>query len=517
MRRLAFIFFGVILASGIVFARPADRDDLAQRVKIIKKYKQKIWFETAKMLYNEKKQESDRPFPVTDPFKLTFKVLDSIPFNEKIKQNSIDYLKALHTGGRYGNKSFVGVKDFTIIRGAKGTLGYFVETEIVEYLRANHEEKPLDDLTKQLRDLLRKAENELKEIPTPSTSGEQGTGMTEVEAGDSLAESPTSTLPVRQNNPIPKDSVKIVEKDLDAAIKKGDTVNLRKFKDRLLLTDKNNEKGLDADQRLKEYKTKMASARKAWSENQIVVAYDLFRAAAMNVGTQEAREKIAEIDNQIRSPMTWPWRLTVWILAGVLFLLTGLVVFAFFKVKKMFLVDENEKKKLKEEVQNEKEYLNSKIRDLEAANEEKNAEITEGNDKIQSLRQQLAAFRKDTPAESSGQRSPVVQPAPPSMVRYATYKDDPEGFSVASLKDSRDAKTIFEIRILGQSNAEFRVSKETDPQRYALNSTAYFLEPACTYDNSPNDGNFIETLVPGKLQLAGSTWRIIDKAVIRFK
>lgn len=111
-------------------------------------------------------------------------------------------------------------------------------------------------------------------------------------------------------------------------------------------------------------------------------------------------------------------------------------------------------------------------------------------------------------------RSP--QPTAP-MLFYGRTADLGDGFSVGGLSTKPDRDTVFEIRRLDGSRAEFQVSDNPDLQRLALSDPYSYLSDTCTYAIQPRPGSRIQTERPGILSLQGEKWAIIEKAQISFQ
>lgn len=117
---------------------------------------------------------------------------------------------------------------------------------------------------------------------------------------------------------------------------------------------------------------------------------------------------------------------------------------------------------------------------------------------------------------SAQQAQPINQPKPKNTVFFARTADLGDGFSVNSLLNAPDRDTVFEIQLINNAQAIYRVSDNGDAQRMALSDPYSFLNETCTYMTQPQPGSRIRTDQPGKLALQGEKWTITDKAQISF-
>ncbi|GAA4447886.1 hypothetical protein GCM10023189_04910 [Nibrella saemangeumensis] len=127
------------------------------------------------------------------------------------------------------------------------------------------------------------------------------------------------------------------------------------------------------------------------------------------------------------------------------------------------------------------------------------------------------------PAPQSLRQGQSPQPAQPAnrmkpkvTTFFARTADLGDGFSVNGLVNAPDRDTVFEIQLINDGQATYRVTDNADAQRMALSDPYSFLNETCTYMTQPQPGSRIRTDQPGKLALQGEKWTITDKAQISF-
>jgi len=198
--------------------------------------------------------------------------------------------------------------------------------------------------------------------------------------------------------------------------------------------------------------------------------------------------------------------------------------------------------------------VNRNKKDLESsskkASEIKNVEIQRRNQQASELRAELEETRKklddanitidrlnaeldkskitQKPHQSfhtSYQTEPLVnnqnayKPSPQqstTIIKYAIYADQGDGFSSGELHDNESNDTVFEIKIKSPNSAEFKISSNVQAQKSALIDPSSFLNKTCEYDGSPSRNTIIKTNTPGELKLQGNKWLIITPAKISF-
>ena len=122
-----------------------------------------------------------------------------------------------------------------------------------------------------------------------------------------------------------------------------------------------------------------------------------------------------------------------------------------------------------------------------------------------------------TPQPSfQGQGVPANQPRRREVVLYGRTADLGDGFSVASLLETPDRDTIFQIEVKTDSQAVYRVTEEPGAQQLALSDPYSYLADACEYNTKPMPNARIRTTQPGQLALQGDKWKIVEKAKISF-
>lgn len=121
------------------------------------------------------------------------------------------------------------------------------------------------------------------------------------------------------------------------------------------------------------------------------------------------------------------------------------------------------------------------------------------------------------PTASSGQpQPPMNQPRRRETVLYGRTADLGDGFSVASLLETPDRDTVFQIDVRSDALATYRVSDEPGAQQLALSDPYSYLTDACEYLAKPSPNARIRTEQPGQLALQGDKWKIVEKAKISF-
>ncbi|GAA4402306.1 hypothetical protein GCM10023187_17260 [Nibrella viscosa] len=120
------------------------------------------------------------------------------------------------------------------------------------------------------------------------------------------------------------------------------------------------------------------------------------------------------------------------------------------------------------------------------------------------------------PGQSAAPAQPANRIKPKITTFYARNADLGDGFSVSSLLTAPDRDTVFEIQLVNDGQAEYRVADNADAQRMALSDPYSFLNETCMYMTQPQPGSRIRTDQPGKLALQGEKWTITDKAQISF-
>lgn len=139
-----------------------------------------------------------------------------------------------------------------------------------------------------------------------------------------------------------------------------------------------------------------------------------------------------------------------------------------------------------------------------------------------------AATALPTPAPRPTQPAPAPQPATQSqaapsnqprrreVVLFGRTADLGDGFSVASLLETPDRDTVFQIEVRTDSQAVYRVTEEPGAQQLALSDPYSYLADACEYMAKPMPNARIRTNQPGQLALQGDKWKIVEKAKISF-
>lgn len=91
-----------------------------------------------------------------------------------------------------------------------------------------------------------------------------------------------------------------------------------------------------------------------------------------------------------------------------------------------------------------------------------------------------------------------------------------EEFEGSKLTENLQPDSLFEIRVTDSQNATFSITDRPAAQEAALQNKRFFLQPACVLTEvEPVANQQITTLEPGRLQRAGTGWKITQKAKIR--
>ncbi|KAB2913764.1 MAG: hypothetical protein F9K23_16100 [Bacteroidetes bacterium] len=151
---------------------------------------------------------------------------------------------------------------------------------------------------------------------------------------------------------------------------------------------------------------------------------------------------------------------------------------------------------------------------LEAEKKKMDATITHLESELKNEREKNYISKQ--PQIVDEQKSVSTQ-KPESRVKYASYADQGDGFSVGSLLNQSNSEAIFEISLTSSNTASYKVSSDNAIQRYALSNAAFFLGTTCKYDTEPNSQQGIVTEKPGELKLQGNKWIITVPAVISFR
>ncbi len=160
--------------------------------------------------------------------------------------------------------------------------------------------------------------------------------------------------------------------------------------------------------------------------------------------------------------------------------------------------------------------LNLTIKDLES----KINKLQTSQKPTEIIKDELPKINKEKPLENT-KEEPIIEKKkivvpPPVIHKYATYPDDPDGFSFKSIKEKPSNRTIYILTMKGENMAKFRVTENLEVHNHALSNSTYLLAPACNYMNSPNDGNTIKTIADGQLTKTEKGWRITEKVKVEF-
>jgi len=205
----------------------------------------------------------------------------------------------------------------------------------------------------------------------------------------------------------------------------------------------------------------------------------------------------------------------------ILLLLAGILFLIWVLRNKNKIIDKNERAL--------KEQLN-KSGSTEWQSKNMSNELKAVSQKLKAAEAEMAVLQENLKAETERNerlsavaetRKPVVKKPEPkpvmgSVVKYARYADQGDGFSVQELLDEEDSETIFEITPLSPNTASFRISGNQNAQRYALSNSPYFLGKTSQYDTFPSGNSLIITDVPGELKLQGNKWLIVKPVHISF-
>lgn len=102
---------------------------------------------------------------------------------------------------------------------------------------------------------------------------------------------------------------------------------------------------------------------------------------------------------------------------------------------------------------------------------------------------------------------------------YAARPDGPKGFLLENLTDRKEYRLPYQIEILDNTTAKYRISTDREIQKQAANNAYYVLQDACDYSGTLPEQmkNRIETLSAGILLFNGKDeWEIKKKLKIRF-
>jgi hypothetical protein len=103
-----------------------------------------------------------------------------------------------------------------------------------------------------------------------------------------------------------------------------------------------------------------------------------------------------------------------------------------------------------------------------------------------------------------------------TSIKYARYADQGDGFSTADLQDESDSESIFEIREISSTEAEYVINTNSLAQKLALSNAGFYLNK--TVRNLEDSyGSQIFTINPGKLRKEGNKWIIVERAEVSSK
>jgi len=221
---------------------------------------------------------------------------------------------------------------------------------------------------------------------------------------------------------------------------------------------------------------------------------------------------------------------TIWSFTSFILIIILVLIFYFYKKKRSdeFFELSNTNRDLKsnyEAIRGEKKRLEKEKKEgpiRMASDNSREEEIRQLHLIIQELKDQLSKIQ---PLQGTNniqkEKAPEVEwdiPKNPIIIKkYATYPDDPDGFSVNTIKDTQDNRTIYVLTMQGENLATLKISDNPASQKYALNNSTHLLGRACEYRNSPNEGNKIVTLKEGKLVKSENVWRITELVQIQFQ
>jgi len=127
-------------------------------------------------------------------------------------------------------------------------------------------------------------------------------------------------------------------------------------------------------------------------------------------------------------------------------------------------------------------------------------------------------LRKNTSAESLIEKlaNTVADTQQETERYYAKLADLDNGFSPAVLQLSQNGEQVFEIITTGDE-ATYRISSDTNAQRYALAESTFTLGKACELANQPFKGCQIVMDREGSLDRVSGNWIFRNKAKIAFR
>lgn len=229
--------------------------------------------------------------------------------------------------------------------------------------------------------------------------------------------------------------------------------------------------------------------------------------------SEEAKEETKEPNSTFLQNI-----LDHWLLYSVLVLLLSVIIVLLLKIK-----TKNRKiASLKHQSSKDKKEANASIENYKRQVDRLKEDIGTQDNEIEKLEEQLAEEREKNQLQSNPpipqlEQQEITVPQTPSNIKYARYADQGNGFSVSELLPASDNETIFEITITSPNTAKFKISDNTEAQKYALSNAAYFLDTPCKYDSAPSGHGNIHTEQLGELKLQGNKWQIVSPAVISFK
>jgi hypothetical protein len=100
---------------------------------------------------------------------------------------------------------------------------------------------------------------------------------------------------------------------------------------------------------------------------------------------------------------------------------------------------------------------------------------------------------------------------------YAKYTDLENGFSKDTIKTTQDGEQVYEIALISENKARYKVSSDINAQRFALSNPEIYLNIACDADSLPQGKSEIQTKEVGELEMNGKNWIINKKAKIRYQ
>ena len=113
--------------------------------------------------------------------------------------------------------------------------------------------------------------------------------------------------------------------------------------------------------------------------------------------------------------------------------------------------------------------------------------------------------RKILNAEPANQISsvinkPIKETKPLTGSRFAKYADMGDGFSANQLAEEQDNEKIFELVLLDNNKAKFKVVNNRSAQLLALSNPNLYLNKTCIYDSVPTVSSNIITETEGDLK-----------------